>query len=282
MFRKLQALCAIAAISTSTAASASNLLALQISSNPPAKIEILTGWRESGQHVFGMKMTLAEGWKTYWRSPGVNGIAPEIIWSELNNASAPQFHFPEPTIVKDELGIIPVIGYKDRVIFPITLSIPNVGEDSYVSGVFRFGVCREVCIPEQIEFNTELAADLDIRIDEITAAQSSATKKINASTNGKHFICIFKPIEKNEFMLIAEIDIDLHSATLFKAVPEYQNNRTWFDKTQSNLEFSGRLKLTSRLTNLDDNVFAIDRSKFTITVITEQSATEYSGCRGSA
>lgn len=281
MVRKLQALCAIAAIFTSTV-SASNLSTLQISSNPPAKIEILTGWRESGQHVFGLKMTLARGWKTYWRAPGVNGIAPEIIWSELNNASEPQFHFPEPAIILDELGIFPVIGYKDSVIFPITLSVPNASKDSYVSGIFRFGVCREVCIPKQIEFNTKLAADLDIRIDEITAAQSSAAKKINASTDGEHFICRFMPIGKNEFMLIAEIDIDTHSPTLFEAVPEYQNNRIWFDKTQSELESGGRLKLTSRLTHLDDNVFAIDRSKLTITFITNKSATEYSGCRGSA
>ena len=41
------------------------------------KIEILGGWeRSDGSIVFGLKISVNEGWKTYWHTPGVMGLKP--------------------------------------------------------------------------------------------------------------------------------------------------------------------------------------------------------------
>ena len=43
------------------------------------KIEILGGWEKSdGSIVYGLKISLNEGWKTYWHTPGPMGLKPKF------------------------------------------------------------------------------------------------------------------------------------------------------------------------------------------------------------
>ena len=43
------------------------------------KIEILEGWRKSdGSIVYGLKISLNDGWKTYWHTPGPMGLKPQF------------------------------------------------------------------------------------------------------------------------------------------------------------------------------------------------------------
>lgn len=61
-----------------------------------------TGWLTSPQHDHArirfqaekgkdridglLSIELASGWKTYWRSPGEGGVAPQIIWNNGERA----------------------------------------------------------------------------------------------------------------------------------------------------------------------------------------------------
>ncbi|MCX8508161.1 MAG: protein-disulfide reductase DsbD family protein, partial [Rhodobacteraceae bacterium] len=50
------------------------------------KAEILPGWRtESGSQMAALRLTMAPGWKTYWRAPGDAGIPPRFDWTGSAN-----------------------------------------------------------------------------------------------------------------------------------------------------------------------------------------------------
>jgi len=51
-----------------------------------AKVTVLPGWRTAtGNHMAAIRIELAEGWTTYWRSAGESGIPPRFDWSGSGN-----------------------------------------------------------------------------------------------------------------------------------------------------------------------------------------------------
>ncbi len=277
--------CAVAAaFALAPPVPAANPLSPQVSP-PPARVEILKGWRDlSGgktQHVFGFKIILDDGWKTYWRSPGDEGIPPAVTWTILSNAADPQIDFPAPRLIADAASGVSVIGYRDSVVFPVTVSVADPGAAAFVAGNLEFGVCRDVCVPERVEFRAELAADLDILNSEIVMARGSAPDRIDAAAAGLRFRCRFRPAGNNQFLLTAEIETGLAPAAALAAVPEYPDSRIWFSDLESGLSPNGAVRLSARMAHLGGHLPAIDRSKLNVTIVTAQSATVYSGCRSS-
>ena len=53
-------------------------------------VDIIRGWRQSDDiHIAAINIKLEDGWKTYWRVPGIGGIAPILNWekSKIGRAS---------------------------------------------------------------------------------------------------------------------------------------------------------------------------------------------------
>ena len=98
-----------------------------------------------GEIRAGLDVVLKKGWKIYWRSPGDAGLPPELDFSSSSAIISHHMDFPAPyrfTILGFES-----YGYKDRVIFPLTLMLTNPGRGvtavAHLSGL----VCDDVCIP---------------------------------------------------------------------------------------------------------------------------------------
>ena len=86
-----------------------------------ARMEILPGWRTaSGDHVAGIKITLAPGWITYWRAPGEAGIPPQFDWSGSENLGEVGFHWPVPQIIVSN-GVT-TLGFEGEFILPIEVT----------------------------------------------------------------------------------------------------------------------------------------------------------------
>ncbi|STR40181.1 membrane protein [Klebsiella michiganensis] len=64
-----------------------------------------------------LSIELASGWKTYWRSPGEGGVAPQIIW---NNGEQARWYWPAPSRFK--ISGLTTQGYHDRVAIPMTIA----------------------------------------------------------------------------------------------------------------------------------------------------------------
>ena len=69
------------------------------------KIRLLAGEENaSGMRYAGLEFKLADGWKTYWRSPGDSGVPPEFDWSASKNVKSVKVQWPTPRRFKDDFG----------------------------------------------------------------------------------------------------------------------------------------------------------------------------------
>lgn len=252
----------------------------------PALVEILPGWRQNSdgqvQHVFAFKIILVDGWKTYWRVPGEEGIAPKVFWSLLTNARTPEIHFPAPRLIIDQESETAVVGYQNQVVFPVVIDIPDPDAKAIVAGDFEFGVCDKVCIPERIQFRAELAADLNIWVDEITAAQGRKVKMADTPNLAMQFNCQIRPYGNGKMDFSSKIETNFRPPTDVLALPEYPDPNLWFSDMATTLLSDGTVQLHARINHSQNqSVYGVERGKLKVTVVTPEKAIQYSGCKRS-
>ncbi|MEZ8820305.1 protein-disulfide reductase DsbD family protein [Vibrio sp. 10N.222.54.A1] len=101
-----------------------------------------------------LEVRLAGDWKTYWRSPGEGGIAPSMTWDGSKNLSDIVWHWPHPK--RFELLGIETLGYKDNVIFPMTLHVNDLDSPVVLDANLTLSSCTTVCVltdyPFEISF----------------------------------------------------------------------------------------------------------------------------------
>src|SRR5499426_4154356 len=114
-----------------------------------ARVRLLAGRdpTQPGSVLAGVEITMAEGWKTYWRNPGEAGVPPSFDWSGSSNTASIKVAYPAPMRLVDPAA--EMIGYKTSVLFPIEV-IPKVATAAVeLRLALEFAVCREICIPAQ-------------------------------------------------------------------------------------------------------------------------------------
>ena len=102
----------------------------------------------------GLAVTLDEGWKTYWRSPGEVGLPPALDWSGSRNVASVEMAYPAPErFVAFE---IENYGYADAVTFPLTVALERPGEAASLRLKADLLVCEAICVPETVEVALDL------------------------------------------------------------------------------------------------------------------------------
>ncbi len=105
----------------------------------------------------GIEITMAEGWKTYWRTPGdAGGVPPNFDWAGSDNLAAAKVLYPAPSRLKDASG--DSVGYKKTVIFPIEVTAKDPSKPIKLNVALEFGVCREICVPAEAKLSLVVPA----------------------------------------------------------------------------------------------------------------------------
>lgn len=104
---------------------------------------------EKGELRGALQIELAPGWKTYWRNPGDAGVPPQV---NLESGGDARIAYPAP--VRFGEGEEGGIGYKAPVSLPITFRVGP--DDLRLKGNVFLGVCQNICIPVQAEFDFPL------------------------------------------------------------------------------------------------------------------------------
>lgn len=104
----------------------------------------------------GLEITLAPGWKTYWRSPGDAGYPVTIDWSGSTNLAGARLAWPAPE--RFTLFGLDTFGYADQVVLPITVTPERPGEPVGLRAKVGYLVCKEVCIPGEAALALDLPA----------------------------------------------------------------------------------------------------------------------------
>jgi DsbC/DsbD-like thiol-disulfide interchange protein len=110
-----------------------------------------------GKLVAAVEIELADGWKTYWRSPGdAGGVPPTFDWAKSGNAGKVRVLYPAPKRLTDKAG--DTLGYKGTVTFPVEIEPADAAKPVSLKLVLEYGVCREVCIPVEAELTLDVPA----------------------------------------------------------------------------------------------------------------------------
>ncbi|MFV0262364.1 MAG: protein-disulfide reductase DsbD family protein [Kluyvera sp.] len=95
---------------------------------------------ERGQErLYGLlTVELQPGWKTYWRSPGEGGVAPEINWQRGEKA---QWYWPVPS--RFDISGLTTQGYHQWVTIPMIIT-GHAGDA--LDGTLTLSTCSNVCV----------------------------------------------------------------------------------------------------------------------------------------
>ena len=110
-----------------------------------SNVSLLAGSFGDGKWSAGVEIGMGPGWKTYWRVPGEAGVPPYFDWKGSTNLSAVEVSWPAPKRYHDEAG--ESIGYKDHVVFPMTVTPKDASKPVRLMLDLFYAVCNDICIP---------------------------------------------------------------------------------------------------------------------------------------
>lgn len=244
----------------------------------PANIVSATlreGWRTgAGTQMAALELTLAPGWKTYWRAPGEAGIPPEFDWTGSRNIRSVAFHWPSPEVF--DLNGMRIFGYRETLVLPIELSPADAGQPIEVRARIDLGVCDDICVPMTVSVAGELAPgaapDPVIRAALADMPEPAAKAGLSAAT------CAAAPI-RDGLRLTSRLDIPALGPEEI-AVVELADRTVWVSLADTRRE-GGELIATADLVPAGATPFALDRSSVRITVFGGAGrVVEVQGCTG--
>ncbi len=237
-----------------------------------ARLSLHAGWAEGARRVAGLRLELAPGWKTYWRSPGDAGVPPQFDWSGSENLAAAEVLWPSPEVFSS-FGAR-TIGYSGRMVLPVVLTPEDPAKPVKVRLDFAYGVCREICIPavETIaldippgapeEGGVFIRAALDSRPATAEQAGLSATCEVTGAGEERRFS--------------AALDYALPPVSAPVVVVEGPEG-VWFGPAETRVE-GARVAVAAPVETEAGRW--IDRAALTMTVLSPEGAASIEGCAG--
>lgn len=230
------------------------------------------GWQlPDGGHMTALHLSLAPGWKTYWRSPGDAGIPPMFDWSGSENLASVRFHWPRPHVF--HLNGLQTVGYKGELVLPIEVIPADPTRPVRLAGSVDLGVCDDICLPATLPF--------DLRIDGPGAPDpvidaALADRPLTATRAGLRDIgCAVAPIDDG-LRITAALDLP-PSGGPEVVVFESGMSGIWVSEATASRS-GGTLTAEADMVPPMGKPFALDRSAVIVTVISDTRAVEIRGC----
>jgi len=226
---------------------------------------LLPGWRmEGGHYMAAIELTLAPGWKTYWRAPGDVGIPPRFDWQGSGNLKGAAFHWPAPEVIQS--GGMVTLGYHQRLVLPVEIT-PQAAGAVQVALAMDLGVCNDICMPAHLDFHAVLegpgASDASIH-EALTLVPAPSRAALT---------CAVEPIDDG-LRLTARIPLSgVEPFVIF----ETGDPKVWVSVAETRVE-GGDLVSSAELVPPDGAPFALDRSGVTVTVLGAGKPIEIKGC----
>ena len=236
-------------------------------------VDIIRGWRQSDDiHIAAINIKLEDGWKTYWRVPGIGGIAPILNWEKSKNIKNISQIWPTPNIY-NEYGL-QTIGYKDELLLPLQIQPIDKKQPIHLSITIDFGICSDVCVPIQTSVEERLPERISIGKKNILDTLEKAILSGKKSPF-KIVKCNIVPI-KDGF----EVNAFFEGLTSFDkdtlGVVEYPVKQNGWINQKASLISSNQLSVHAIVYN--KSIHFIDRSDLTLTIFTKNKAFEFDGC----
>jgi len=239
-----------------------------------AQIRLIGGWKMANGHLMGaLQVTLAPGWKTYWRAGGGTGIPPTFDWQGSRNLKAVSFHWPSPELIT--VSGVTVIGYKNELVLPIEF-IPKTGGQGIIARAkLQLGICKDVCLPVSKPVSLSIAANADNRdflID--LALQEQPKTGVEAGVTATS--CRIDKI-KDGYRVTGRFTLPANGTKPEMVVFESPLKDVWIATSDTRRE-GGTLVSQADMVSLSGQDFNPDPANLRITVIGSDRAIDIRGC----
>lgn len=245
-----------------------------LASDPdPVSIEVLQGWQlPDGRRVAALHLTLADGWKTYWRAPGDSGIPPHFSWSGARNIGEMDITWPQPKVFHD--GGSRSIGYKGQLVIPLHIIPKRGGAPIRLKGEMDIGICSDVCAPYTLKFDDVLEAVGSTPTPSIASAMASAP--FSAREAGvRSATCRITPTA-NGMQIEARVTMPSAGATE-EAVIEAGQDAIWVSEPKTT-RTGGQIVAVSQMYHSQGPAFSVNRSDVRITILGSSHSVDIRGC----
>lgn len=233
---------------------------------------IRPGWlTPEGHYMAAISLTLAPGWKTYWRAPGEAGIAPQLDWSESQNLAEVVLHWPRPDVF--EISGLQSIGYHDALVLPVEVTPRDPSKPVVLRLRGDLGICKNICVPASIDLQADLAGKG--APDAVIAAALRARPATAAEAGVTAIGCTVAPISDG-LRLTAVITLPSQGQGE-TVIFETADPELWVTKAEVG-RAGGILTASSDLLASRGAVIALQRSGVTVTVLGAGGAVEIIGC----
>ncbi|WP_112311714.1 protein-disulfide reductase DsbD domain-containing protein [Pseudogemmobacter bohemicus] len=248
--------------------------AWDMSQDKVLQASVLNGWTTAeGTRMAALRLDLAPGWKTYWRSPGEAGIPPSFDWSGSVNLKSVRIHWPAPTIF--HTNGMQTIGYKEQLILPVELTPEDPSRPIRLVVNMDMGICRDICLPAEVDLDADLTMPgaRDPLIDAALAKRPKTGKEAGLSA----ITCAVEPISDG-LRLTAKVTVPALGRNEAVAI-ETADKSVWVSAATATRE--GKvLTAVADLVPPSGQPFALDRSGVIVTVVSDKDAAELRGCPG--
>lgn len=236
---------------------------------------LLHGWRgEDGRHMAAVHLTLAPGWKTYWRAPGDAGIPPDFDWTGSRNLSAVSVNWPTPIVFR-QAGMRSV-GYTNDLVIPLELHPTTATQPIEANLTMRLGVCEEVCIPVTLKLSERLATSGATDVQAITQALNDRPMTQREAGVGA-VTCRTDPIDDGLRLTISVTVPPL--APKEDVVVELKDRSVWVSEPRTTRR-GGILEAVAEMVPPDAAPFAMSREDVRVTILGAGRAIDIRGCTG--
>jgi len=233
---------------------------------------LLPGWQtRQGTHMAALSLTLAPGWKTYWRAPGEAGIAPLFDWTGSANLAAVRLHWPRPVAIGGGAGAS--IGYAGRLVLPIEVTPAVAGEPVALAAEVAIGVCDDICLPLTLRVAARLVPP-GAREPRIAAALADRPLKAAEAGVTRH-ACRIEPVAGG-LRVTAEVALP-QAGTIRAAAFETADPGLWVTSARV-VPGEGRLTASADILPEGAAPVVVDRSGLRLTLIGTDTAVELAGC----
>ena len=226
---------------------------------------------DDGYRLAGLRMSVKEGWKTYWRDPGEAGIPPYFDWEASENVAAVEVMWPRPEVFTS-FGLR-TIGYSGDLVLPLKVHAKDVSLPMTLALNARIGVCREICVIEEVELSEEIAPGLrPIGHKQIRRAMRRVP--MPAADAGLRLAECRITGTGRDRSLQAEVIFDQDPGSTDIVVEGTEN--LWI--RQTSIERSGQSLRVEAGIRLPKDVSWVDRRSVRMTVLAESFSADIQGC----
>lgn len=237
-----------------------------------AQVDVLPGWRTAdGTHVAALHVTLAPGWKTYWRAPGDGGIPMQLTLDGSENLAGAELQWPVPDVFYQ--SGLRSIGYTDGVVIPLAIAPAQTNQPVALAGRVTIGVCEEICIPMEFDLSallpTQGARDSSIIAALVDRPDTAAEAGVQSAT------CRIAPSDDGMVMTTTVTLPNLSGDE--EIVIEPGDPSIWVSEPDTMIS-SGQITAVSDLVHMQTESFSVNRSNVRITILGNGRAIDIQGC----